>query len=306
MRRSLARRLALAVSLLGSAVGLALLFSGTLGSSLDTLLARLAFLCVALPALLLATELFRRKPAAPGFMSPTQEELEGMSLSDKQKRDFVAIVSHELRTPLTSIQGYAETLDLDLKRGDLSHAPEAIAVILRNADRLLELCGDLLSLSKLENATLAREALSTMELSKEVLTRLEPLRLAKGHEIHVETEASEIQGDSRLIGQVLTNLVENAIRYLPPMGKIQIRWAVEPAGVLLKVSDNGPGIAPEHHPRLFERFYRIDDGRARTDGGTGLGLAVVKNIVLKHDGKVWIESRLGRGAAFFCYFPNVS
>jgi two-component system, OmpR family, phosphate regulon sensor histidine kinase PhoR len=221
-------------------------------------------------------------------------------------REFVATVSHELRTPLTSIQGYAETLELDLAQGRSSDALQAITVIRSNCARLLALCGDLLSLARIDQEPISKEQCSVRNLVSEVVASVEPQRLARGHTIGQSIQCETIWVDQNMAAQVLTNLLENAIRYLPQMGTIEIDVASNPSTTLLSVRDNGPGIAPEHHVKLFEKFYRVDRGRSRAEGGTGLGLAVVKQIMSRHGGRVWLESRLGEGSTFYCEFPNKS
>jgi two-component system phosphate regulon sensor histidine kinase PhoR len=221
-------------------------------------------------------------------------------------REFVATVSHELRTPLTSIQGYAETLELDLAQGKTGDALKSIAVIRSNCARLLALCGDLLSLARIDQEPLKKELCSAPALVKDVVSSVEPQRLARGHTIVQNIQSDTLWVDQHMAAQVLTNLLENAIRYLPQMGTIEVDINSNPSTTLLRVRDNGPGIAPEHHIKLFEKFYRVDKGRSRAEGGTGLGLAVVKQIMARHGGRVWLESRLGEGSTFYCEFPNQS
>jgi two-component system phosphate regulon sensor histidine kinase PhoR len=105
------------------------------------------------------------------------------------------------------------------------------------------------------------------------------------------------------VEQVLFNLLENAFKYVPKDGKIQLQWQAVGNEIQLKVSDNGPGISEEHHPRIFERFYRLDSSRARDQGGTGLGLAIVKHIMQRHGGKIQVQGSLGNGTTFLCFFP---
>lgn len=230
--------------------------------------------------------------------------------TEKIRIDFVANVSHELRTPLTSIKGYTETLRQDVAQQDYRSADKFLEVIARNADRLMRLIEDLLDLSSLESSE-ANEEISQIksevdlrELTNKVLQQLEPRRAEKKHTIEAFYEAQGVQAEPERTEQVLVNLLENAIKYTPPEGKLKVRWARSPETVRLHVSDNGPGIPAEHQSRLFERFYRVDQARSRELGGTGLGLAIVKHIMQRHGGSAWVVSELGKGSEFICEFPR--
>ena len=221
---------------------------------------------------------------------------------DQVRIDFVANVSHELRTPLTSIKGYAQTLKEDFADGTTNR--RFLETIERNTDRLIALVQDLLSLSSLESGTdLEKAEIDLKELTQRVAAQLERQRAEKGHELSLNVEASQLWGDPKRLEQVVFNLVENAIKYVPAGGKIQVSWREEGAETLLHVRDNGPGIPVEHHARIFERFYRVDSARTREQGGTGLGLAIVKHIVQRHGGRVRVQGGLGLGTEFICAFP---
>jgi len=219
--------------------------------------------------------------------------------------DFVANVSHELRTPLTAIKGYADTLIEDIEQ---SRAPqkEFLEVIARNTDRLMNLINDLLDISSLESTDILHKAtISTEDLTQRVVSQMGGAFEAKNQTVDVEARAKLLFADPRRVEQVVTNLVDNASKYTPKGGKVHIAWVSEDKNdVYLKVSDSGPGIPPEHHSRLFERFYRVDKARSRELGGTGLGLAIVKHIMQRHEGSVWVESKPGSGSTFICKFPN--
>jgi two-component system phosphate regulon sensor histidine kinase PhoR len=218
--------------------------------------------------------------------------------------DFVANVSHELRTPLTSIKGYTDTLLIDVADGK-PVTKDFLDIIARNVDRLMTLIRDLLDLSSLESTDVLHKApINTAEATSRIVRQLHGGMLAKKQKIIEQINAPVVLADSRRLDQVLTNLLENANKYTPPGGEIRVRWDNDRDGVLLRVSDNGPGIPPEHHARLFERFYRVDKARSRDQGGTGLGLAIVKHIMQRHDGVVWIESHSGQGSTFACRFPG--
>jgi two-component system phosphate regulon sensor histidine kinase PhoR len=222
---------------------------------------------------------------------------------DQVRIDFVANVSHELRSPLTAIKGYAQTLKEDMPVDGSSR--KFLETIERNTDRLIALVHDLLNLSSLESgAEIEREPIPLTELTNRVLSQLESLRTAKRHEIAVEVGATTLYADPKRVEQVVYNLVENAIKYVPPGGKIDVSWHEEGGGIQLEVSDNGPGVPLEHHGRVFERFYRVDSGRSRDQGGTGLGLAIVKHIMQRHGGKVSVDTGPdGHGSRFVCDFP---
>ncbi len=221
---------------------------------------------------------------------------------DQVRVDFVANVSHELRTPLTAIKGYAETLREDFKGN--ANASKFLETIERNTDRLIALVQDLLSLSALESGQdLEKTEVDLAAMTNRVLHQLESERARKQQKIQTKILVPQLWADAKRLEQVLSNLVENAIKYVPVQGNIEIRWEERPGEVVLVVTDDGPGVPPEHHARIFERFYRVDSARSREQGGTGLGLAIVKHIVQRHGGKVSVESRPGGGAVFLCRFP---
>lgn len=222
--------------------------------------------------------------------------------TDQVRIDFVANVSHELRTPLTAIKGYAQTLSQDIPTDTPSR--KFLEAIERNTDRLIALVHDLLNLSSLDSgAELEGERIDVEELTHRVLSQLETLRAAKRHEIEVKIDVPQLWADPKRVEQVLFNLVENSIKYVPADGKIIVEWAHSGNSVQLHVHDNGPGIAREHHARVFERFYRVDSARSRDQGGTGLGLSIVKHIMQRHGGHVTLLSDASRGAHFVCTFP---
>jgi two-component system phosphate regulon sensor histidine kinase PhoR len=230
---------------------------------------------------------------------------------EKTRRDFIANVSHELRTPLTSIQGYAETL-LDSTPKPDDPTREFLLVIRRNATRMARLTEDLLKLARVESG---EWKLELHEISASALLADAEMNLrgsAMQHEKKISIERSSEQlvvADPDAIQQVFTNLIENACKYAPAGTQIVlgVREFKEQAGHLeFYVRDSGPGIAAEHHGRLFERFYRVDRARSRDAGGTGLGLAIVKHIVLNHGGAVRIESTVGQGSTFLFTLPRAA
>ena len=218
--------------------------------------------------------------------------------------DFVANVSHELRTPLTAIKGYAQTLGEEITGKQLNIAEKAVAAVTRNTNRLIELVEDLLNLSSLESGTeIQKEKIDLKELTDRVIAQLEPRRAEKRQTIQTEFSAESLFADPRRVEQVLYNLLENAIKYVPNQKNIQVLWNRTERDVVLQVIDNGPGIPREHYPRLFERFYRVDSARARELGGTGLGLAIVKHVMLRHGGSVDVKNVATGGTEFVCRFP---
>jgi two-component system phosphate regulon sensor histidine kinase PhoR len=271
------------------------------------------FLSVVVLILIFAASFLTAKLSWHPRSTPTQtphragtfeREDQEMALSEKQRMDFVTSVSHELRTPLTAIQGYTDLVSTNLTEEQRAPVQSYLEIIEKNTGRLIDLCSDLLKMGRIEHNDIERVTCSPQAITQEVMDRLNDQILQKAHEISVRIEIAEIRADERLLGQVVNNLVENAIRYCPSHGKIEVSWEKSKSGVLLAVKDDGPGIRVEHHERLFDRFYRVDKSRSRDEGGTGLGLALVKQISLKHNGRVWVESRAGEGATFYCYFPR--
>ena len=234
--------------------------------------------------------------------------------AEKIRIEFVANVSHELRTPLTSIKGYTDTLRLDAARGDFTAAGKFLDVIARNAERLMRLIEDLLDLSSLESGEAVEAGgndpsftiteVDVRELTSKVIQQLEKRRAFKNQTIEAIFDVNATRGDANRIEQVLVNLLENAIKYTPEGGNLSVRWSDSPKGTRVHVRDNGPGIPTEHHSRLFERFYRVDQARSRELGGTGLGLAIVKHIMQRHNGSAWVVSEMGKGSEFICEFPK--
>ncbi len=224
--------------------------------------------------------------------------------AEQMRIDFVANVSHELRTPLTSIKGYVDTLIEDVK-AKRNVESEFLSIISRNSDRLMNLMNDLLDLSSIESDDLVfRDTVGTVDLTEKVIKQLKANIERKKQKVALEYAAETVLADPQRVEQVLINLLDNAIKYTPEGGNIRVTWANDGNDVLLKVWNDGPPIPLEHHPRLFERFYRIDKARSREQGGTGLGLAIVKHILQKHEGTVWVESQAAEGTVFICRFPT--
>ena len=222
------------------------------------------------------------------------------------KVDFVANASHELRTPLTVIKGYSDLL-LKKINGPQSNPElvELVKPIVASSESMSELVEDLLSLSKLDQSSnLQKEFLATNEVTNDVIREIESMQQLRNKKIEVQCHCQSVFGSYDAIKQILRNLVFNAIKYSGAAEQIQITWEKNAKWTTLKVKDFGLGISKEHQERIFERFYRIDKGRGRDQGGSGLGLALVKHHMLNHRGRISVNSSPGQGTEFTCEFPN--
>jgi two-component system phosphate regulon sensor histidine kinase PhoR len=223
------------------------------------------------------------------------------------RRDFVANVSHELKTPVTSIQGFVEALS----EGGIDNAVQTkryLGIIARHSDRLNSIIEDLLSLSRLEEDQGQRRIQFENTPLKPLLNAAIDLlsSRAQRHEVQVELickDDIEAKANPALIEQAVFNLVDNAIKYSKTEGKVTVSAKRRGSEIVISVQDRGCGIASEHLPRLFERFYVVDKGRSRKLGGTGLGLAIVKHITQVHGGSVTVESSPGKGCTFTIHLP---
>jgi two-component system, OmpR family, phosphate regulon sensor histidine kinase PhoR len=224
---------------------------------------------------------------------------------EKTRRNFIANVSHELRTPLTSIQGYAETL-LD-NPGLTAGARDFLEVIRKNATRMARLTEDLLVLARVESGeqNFNFEPTTPRELLEDAVQTFQDLAASRGIELSLmNTATSTVSVDRDAIHQVLSNLIDNALKYGDTGGKILVGACETEDGVQFYVRDFGSGISSEHLPRLFERFYRVDKARSRESGGTGLGLAIAKHVVRAHSGTIHVESELNHGSTFYFTLPR--
>jgi len=225
---------------------------------------------------------------------------------ERNREEFVANVSHELRTPLSLIKGYTETL-LDGAKDNPEVSQKFLQTIDRNAERLKLLIEDLLTISELESGRI-RLQLQPVALKPLVGKLCEDFKpRAASREVTLVNEVPDLtaKADSDRVQQVLSNLVDNAIKYGGAEGTVTIRGRTTEAGKIeLCVADNGPGIPDDARERIFERFYRVDKARSREQGGTGLGLSIVKHIIQNHGGKVWVESELGKGSRFYFSLPQ--
>ena len=221
---------------------------------------------------------------------------------ETMRRDFVANVSHELRTPLTVLVGFLETVR-ELKL-DPQRVRDYLAMMGEQAGRMHRIIDDLLALSMLESAPPPpMERVPVAPLLERLRTDAEALSAGR-HAIRVAgTPAFDLLGAESELASAFGNLVSNAVRYTPSGGSVTLCWRDSPEGASFSVEDTGPGIAPEHIPRLTERFYRIDRSRSRETGGTGLGLAIVKHALARHQASLEIESEVGKGSRFTARFP---
>ena len=231
---------------------------------------------------------------------------------EEMRADFVANASHELRTPLASLSGFIDTLQ-GPAREDTAARERFLEIMKGQARRMARLIDDLLSLSRIElNAHRHPEApVDLVPVVRQVVDSLQMLAREREVEVAIDapSESLVVAGDRDELIRLFENLVENALKYGASGKRVEIGLARELMSAkfgdeaVVSVRDHGPGIAPEHLPRLTERFYRIDVGQSRAEGGTGLGLALVKHILNRHRGRLAIDSTLGQGATFTVYLP---
>jgi two-component system phosphate regulon sensor histidine kinase PhoR len=225
---------------------------------------------------------------------------------ERIRRDFVANVSHEFRTPLTAIQGFSETL-IAGAINDPNNRDRFLAIILDHSRRLARLTEDLLRLSEMDAERLELE-IRRVGVSQLVESCYEPAQrraAEKGLNLSLELAPNvpDVSGDTRRLQEVLQNLLDNAIQYTLPGGKIILSAVSKNDEVVFTVSDSGIGIPTADQPRIFERFYRVDAARSREAGGTGLGLAIAKHLIEAHGGRIWVESEIGVGSQFHVSIP---
>jgi two-component system phosphate regulon sensor histidine kinase PhoR len=218
------------------------------------------------------------------------------------RSQFLANVSHELRTPIFTIQGYLETL-LDGALNDPNVNRDFLEKAHAHTMRLNSLLTDLIDISRIESGEMKMSFryFDLRDFLQNVLHELRPMAEQSGIRLFFEYESHapvEVLGDKERLHEALNNLILNAIKYNNPNGEVRVSYDILDGAVRIVVADTGIGIAPEHLPRIFERFYRVDKERSRETGGTGLGLAIVKHIVEAHGSKVDVRSELGKGSAF--------
>lgn len=224
---------------------------------------------------------------------------------EQTRRIFVANASHELRTPLTVLTGYLETLQ-GMHNGVSEDLRKHFATMYEQAARMQRLVSDLLTLSRLETAA-PRAHEETVDVPALLAGLAEQAELISGeqrHRITLDADPTlQILGGRDELTSAFSNIINNAVRHTPKGGGIALRWHADHEGAKFVVADTGEGIAPEHIPRLTERFYRVDTARSRASGGTGLGLSIVKHVLARHDAELRIDSELGKGSVFTSVFP---
>jgi two-component system phosphate regulon sensor histidine kinase PhoR len=245
--------------------------------------------------------------SAGRLIMTTFQDLTPLRRAEEMRADFIANASHELRTPLAAISGFIDTL-----RGAARNDPFArdrfLGIMEVQANRMARLIGDLLSLSRIELNEHRRPdtEVDLVAIVRQVIDGLQTLARDREMEVRLSVPADslKVRGDRDELLRLFENLVENALKYAPAGKRVDITLSPpSEREVRVAVRDYGPGIAPEHLPRLTERFYRVDVTESRTQGGTGLGLALVKHIANRHGGRLTIESTLGQGATFTVHLP---
>ncbi len=221
------------------------------------------------------------------------------------RRDFVANVSHELKTPLTVLSGFLETIrELPVTEAQRN---QYLGLMHAQAHRMENIVEDLLVLSKLEstNAPAQEDSIDMREMMDRLTTDANTISRSQHHIECTAASSAKLIGAEDELASAFSNLVSNAIRYTPAGGTIRLTWSINPEGCpVLSVEDTGPGIEPQHLPRLTERFYRVDRSRSRETGGTGLGLAIVKHVATRHQATLLIDSEVGKGSCFSMVFPE--
>ena len=236
------------------------------------------------------------------YVAKKQKEIEELRQVEKFRREFLADVSHELKTPIFAAQGFVHTL-IDGAINDETIRDRFLAKAAKSLDGLDALVRDLVVLSQIESGDLKMNIRPTdiLQITKDVMEQLEPKATARNVVFKIKpkklTEA-KVLADTQRISQVMTNLIDNAIKYGHENGSITVAFRDEAQHFSIEIEDDGPGIPPDHLGRIFERFYRIDKSRSRETGGTGLGLAIVKHIVSGHQSKITVTSKQNQGSKF--------
>jgi two-component system phosphate regulon sensor histidine kinase PhoR len=224
------------------------------------------------------------------------------------RRDFIANIAHELRTPTTVIKATAETL-LDGAIDDPIHGPKFLESVLRNSERLTNILGDLLDISRLEAGeySLDLEPIELREAVDRSLRVIEQMAAEKSIALHNEVASDQwVRADKNALDQILLNLLNNAVKHTQAGGKIEVFARRDDPSIVVEVQDNGPGIPASARDRIFERFFRVDTARARRTGGSGLGLSIVKHLVAEMDGAVGFRPVEPHGACIWFSLPVVS
>jgi two-component system phosphate regulon sensor histidine kinase PhoR len=242
-----------------------------------------------------------------GYRAARFSDVSEAAAAERMRTDFVANASHELRTPLATLLGFLETLRDETVRGDAARADRFLSIMESEGRRMQRLIDDLLSLSRIEAERFSApsEAVALAPLAEEAAGQLRHVAEERGSEVRVEAEVElpPVPGDRSKLLQLFDNLIGNALRYGRAGRPVVVSLKRDGDAAHVSVTDEGEGIAPEHIPRLTQRFYRVDPGRSRAVGGTGLGLAIVKHIVERHRGRLEIESAVGVGTTVHVRLP---
>jgi two-component system phosphate regulon sensor histidine kinase PhoR len=248
-----------------------------------------------------ADEFGRLAASLNAMLDTLNGEISKLKKLERVRSEFLGNVSHELRTPIFAVQGMLETL-LNGALDDKAVSRDFVERALSNTQRLNTLLGDLIEISRIESGDMKMSFryFTIHQLLEQVVAEMGPAALLKGASLELESsgEPRRVLGDKERLKQVITNLIDNAIKYNRPDGRILVRWESADTAVQVSVTDTGVGIPAEHISRIFERFYRVDKERSREAGGTGLGLAIVKHIVEAHGSTVDVRSEVGKGSTF--------
>jgi signal transduction histidine kinase len=242
------------------------------------------------------------------------QAVERLQEADRLKSNFLATVSHELRTPLTSVIGYSEMLLEGIAGALNDEQREYVKTVMEKGDQLLQLITGILDISRMEAGEMRfdRSSFDLDEVISVALSTIAPHARRKRLQMNcvLPPELPKVEGDRDKIRQVVLNLLNNAVKFTPEGGRVEVRGEVAPLkrgeatpGICVGISDNGIGIPPEHHARVFDAFYQVDNSSTREYGGTGLGLNIVKRFIEGHGGQVWVESEEGKGATFYFTLP---
>lgn len=232
-------------------------------------------------------------------------DITGLRELGRMRQEFVANAGHELRTPAAAIKALAEALAAGALT-DPVHGPRFLEQIVAAADRLTEIVDDMMTLTRVERGGRVLDArrLPATQALEDAAAGVRPAAGVRGIEVVVEaSDNAEVFADPESLRTLVVNLLDNAVKYSPEGGRVVVRGQAAPGGFEVAVIDKGIGIPPEHHARIFERFYRVDRARDRATGSTGLGLAIVKHIAEAHGGWVRVESAPGQGSTFTAFFP---
>ena len=245
---------------------------------------------------------FTATPAGDGGVLVVVSDVTEARQLDAIRRDFVVNASHELKTPAASIQAAAETL-IGALRDDPDSVPRFAATLEREAARLSRIVADLLDLSRLESGGNPDTAVRFDALVEEEVRRFEERARNAQLSLEVRTDTTELRGSERDLALMVGNLIDNAIRYTPAGGSVDVSVSRSNDHILLRVKDSGIGIPQRDLTRVLERFYRVDSGRSRRTGGTGLGLSIVRHVAENHGGSVSLQSEIGRGTTVDVVLP---